>query len=143
MAPFAAGEDLFGDFFDGEVVEGVGAAAKGHAEDKEAAVWANLFAELGELFVAEVLGGDVDEVAFGGVALLPVEGFGRGVGEAFEFAEGFGEHFGVVGLVDDPVVPAVFFEQGGGEVLIAEAAAALPVDGCGDAAGIFVVDDFL
>ena len=89
MAPFAAGEDLLGDFFDGEVVEAV-AAAKGHAEDEEAALGADVFAELGELGLGKGLGGDVDEVAFGGMALLPVESVTRGVGEAFEFAEGFG-----------------------------------------------------
>ena len=58
----------------------------------------------------EGLGGDVDEVGFGGVALLPVEAVAGGVGEAFEFAEGFGKHGGVVGFVDDPVAPFVLLE---------------------------------
>lgn len=143
VAPFAAVEDLLRDFFDGEVVEGGGIAAKGHAEDEEATLRAYVFAELGELGLAEGLGGDIDEVAFGGVALLPVEGFGWGVGEAFEFAEGLGEHFGIVGFVDDPVVPMVFFEEGGGEVVVAEATAALPIYGLGNAAGVLAVNDFL
>ncbi len=108
VAVFTAVEDLLGDFFDGEVGKVAGVAAKGHAQYEEGAIAANVFTELDELGVAEVLGGDVDEVALGGVALLPVEGFGWGVGEAFEFAQGFGEHFGVVGFVDDPVVPLVF-----------------------------------
>ena len=91
----------------------------------------------------EGLGGDVDEVGFGGVALLPVEAIGGGVGEAFEFAEGFGEHGSVVGFVDDPVAPFVLGEEGGREMVVAEAAAAVPVGGCGDAAFVGVVDDFL
>lgn len=143
MGVFAAVEDLLGNFFDGEVIEGGGFAAKGHAEDEEAAICAHVFAELGELGLAEVLGGDVNEVAFGGVAVLPVEGFAGGVGEAFEFAQGFGEHFGVVGFVDDPVIPFVFLQERGGEVVVAKAAAALPVNGFGNAAGVFAIDDFL
>ena len=81
MIPLAAGEDVFGNFFDGEVGK-VGPPAKGHAEHQQAAVCAHFVRELGELVVAEVLGGDVDKVTLGRVALLPVEGVGGGVGKA-------------------------------------------------------------
>ena len=37
----------------------------------------------------------------------------------------------------------VLFEQGGGEMVVTETAAALPVDGCGYAAFVCAVDDFL
>jgi hypothetical protein len=92
MAPFAAVEDLFGDFFDGEIGELVGVTAEGATEDKEASIATDFVGEPLELGAAKVLGGDVDEVLFGGVAMLPVDGVGGGVGEAFEFAEGFSEH---------------------------------------------------
>jgi hypothetical protein len=91
----------------------VGFASEGTTKHQEGALGANFFGELGELFVFEGLGGDVEEIAFGGVALLPVEGVGGRVGEAFEFTEGFSKHGGVVGLIDYPVPPFVLFEQGG------------------------------
>jgi len=103
----------------------------------------DFFGELFKLIGVEGLGCDVDKVPLGGVAVVPVEGVGRGVGEAFELAEGLGEHFGVVGFVDDPVAPFVLFEEGRSEVIIAEAAAAFPFSDFGDAAFIFAVDDFL
>lgn len=143
VSPFAAIEDLFGNLPHGEVGEGVGFASEGAAQHEEAAIVSHFFGELGELVLFEGLGGDVEEVAFGGVALLPIVGVGGGVGEAFEFAEGFGQHGGVVGFVDDPVAPLVLLEEGGGEVVVAEAAAALPVCGLGDAAFVVAVDDFL
>ena len=143
MPPFTSIEDLFGNLPNRQVGKLVGFASEGTTEDEEGALGADFFGELGELFVFEGLGGDVEEVAFGGVALLPVEGVGGRVGKAFEFAEGFGKHGGVVGLIDDPVPPFVLFEQGGGEMVVTEAAAALPVDGFSDAAFVYAIDDFL
>ena len=40
----------------------------------------------------------------------------------------------------DPVAPLVLFQQRRRQAVVAETAAALPVDGLGDAAGVFAVD---
>ena len=77
------------------------------------------------------------------MAVLPVDGLARRVGEAFELAQRLGQHRGVVLLVDDPVAPAVLLKQRRREPVVAETAAALPADGLGDAAGILAVDDLL
>ena len=102
MPPFTAIEDLFGNLSNRQVGKLVGFASEGTTEDEENALGADFFGELGELFVFEGLGGDVEEVAFGGVALLPVEGVRGGVGKAFEFAEGFGKHGSIVSLIRPP-----------------------------------------
>lgn len=143
MPPFTAIEDLFGNFPNRQVGKLVGFASEGTTEDEESAIGTDFFGELGELFVFEGLGSDIEKIAFGGVALLPVEGVRGGVGKAFEFAEGFGKHGGVVSFINYPVPPFVLFEQGGGEMVVTEAAAAVPVNGFGDAAFVCTVDDFL
>lgn len=126
IIPFAAVEDGFGDFFEGEVLEGVGLHAEGSAADEEGAVGADRFGEGLELRAAQVLGGDVDEVGFGGMTVLPkVLGAGR-VGEALDLTNGLGEEFGIELGVDDLVVPLVFLDEGGGEFVVAEATAAKP-----------------
>ena len=91
----------------------------------------------------QVLRRDVDEVPLGRVAVLPVDRVARRVGEAFQLADRLGQHRGVVLLVDDPVAPLVLFEQRRREPVVAEAAAALPADRLGDAAGVLAVDDLL
>ena len=59
----------------------------------------------------------------------------------FQLAQRLGQHGGVVFLVDDPVAPLVLFQQRRREAVVAEAAAAFPVHGLRDAAGVFAVDD--
>ena len=73
----------------------------------------------------------------------PVMRLGRRVGEAHQLAHGLGQHRGVELAADHPIVPAVLFQQRRGEAVVAEAAAALPADGLGDAAGIVAVDHLL
>ena len=97
---------------------------------------------MGELLVGKGLGGYVDEVTFCGVAVLPEESIAWGIGEAVEFADGFGEHGRVVAAANDPVAPRVLLQERRGEAVVAEASAALPVDRFGDAPFIFAVDDF-
>jgi len=79
VVPLAAVKDLVGNFFDGEVRK-IGLATKGGTEHQQATVCTNLLSQLGQLVVAEVLGGDVDKISLGGVTLLPVEGVARGIG---------------------------------------------------------------
>ena len=143
VVPLAAMEDRFGDFLEGEVVESVGLDAEGSAADEEGAVGADLGGEVFELGAAEVLSGDVDEVALGGMAVLPKEALAGGVVEAFDLADSLGEALGLEVGVDDLVAPLVSLDEGGGQLVVAEAAAALPIDSLGDAAGVFAVDYFL
>ena len=96
-----------------------------------------------QLLGTQRLRGDVDEVGLGAVAVLPVHiGAGR-EGEAFQLGHRRGQHLGVVFLVDHPLAEAVLLQQAGRQAVVAEAAAALPAGGLGDAAGIFAVDDLL
>ncbi len=120
-----------------------GDAAEGGAAHQQAAHFAHLVGQGLQLLGREGLGGDVEEVALAGMAVLPPVRFRRGVGEAFQFAQGFGELGGVVVGVDHRVAPAVFDDQRRGQAVVTEAAAALPVHGLGDAAGVLAVDDFL
>ena len=76
--------------------------------------------------MGEGLGGDVEVVVFGGVALLPEGLVVRGVLVTHDFAHGFGEHGCVVFGADDGVAKAVVFDKGGGEAVVAETAAAFP-----------------
>ena len=65
VAPFAFIQDGAGDFLDREVSEHGGFAAEGAAANQQRAVFTHFFAQLGELFVGERLGGDVEVVFFG------------------------------------------------------------------------------
>lgn len=85
--------------------------------------------------------GDVDEIPLGGVAVLPPDCFRRRTGKTFQLAERLGQHGRVVVAVDDPIAPAVFFQEGWGKVIVAEPAATFPVDGLADAPLVFAVDD--
>ena len=102
----------------------------------------HLIIQLLELLMAQRGRGDVDEVALSGMTVLPIHRVGRRVGEAFQLAQGLGQHRGVVIAVDDPVAPLVLFQQRGGETVVTEAAAAFPAHGVGDAAVVFPIDDF-
>src|SRR5712692_3028074 len=93
--------------------------------------------------MVEALRGDVDEVSFGGVAVLPVDRVAGSVCEAHVFAHGLGEHGGIIILADDPVAVFVLFQERGSEPEVAEAAAAFPANSLTDAALIRAVDDFL
>src|ERR1035437_8138721 len=84
----------------------------------------------------------INEVGFGGAALLPVEIAG-GVLKAHDLAHGLGQHGRVVLLADDEVVEAILFKQCWSDVVVAETAAALPLNGIGDAAFVFTVNDLL
>ncbi len=59
------------------------------------------------------------------------------------FGHGRGQHIGIVFLADDPVAVLVLVEEAGGKFVVFEAAAALPVDGLGDAALVCAVADLL
>jgi len=109
MAPLATGEDLLGDFSDCEIGITVRGSPEGEAKNKQGAILADLVAELLELIRAEILRGDEDEVPLGGFTMLPVDRITGSIGEAFQFANGFGEHDGIEFFADDPVAPLVFF----------------------------------
>lgn len=110
MAPFTAGQDLARDFFDGEIGI-VAPATEGCAEHQQRPLRSHLIGEFLQLLVSEPGGGHIDKVLFGGVAMLPVNGVRRCIGETLQFAQGLGKHRRVVGLIDDPVTPAVLFQQ--------------------------------
>ena len=61
--------------------------------------------------MAQAAGGDVDKIGFGAVAVHPEMGLAGGVLKAHVFAHGLAEHFGIVGFVDNPVAPGIFFQQ--------------------------------
>ena len=142
MTPFAAGEHLLGNLLHREIRIAVGPAAKGGAKNKQRALRSNFIVQLLELIVIQLRRGDVEEIPLRGTALLPVDGIAGRVGKALQLAERLGQHCGVVFLADDPIAPLVFLEQGWCNAVIAESAAALPVNGLGNAALIFAVDDF-
>ena len=75
--------------------------------------------------------------------MLPVDRIRRRVSEAFQLAESFGQHSGVIFLVDDPIVPTVLFEQRRRKFVVPESAATFPVHGLADAALVRAVNDLL
>ena len=68
-----------------------------------------------ELLLREGLRRRVDEVAFRGVTLLPIEAIARGVGETLERAERPGEHDRVIDFADDFTAVPVKLDQRGRE----------------------------
>lgn len=100
MTPFAAVQDLFGNFLDRQVGVFV-APAEGGTQHQQRALWPHFVGELLELFVAQRGGGNVEEVALGGIAMLPVHRVGWCVAEAFQLAQRLGQNGGVVGRVDE------------------------------------------
>ncbi|MNG17024.1 hypothetical protein D3C84_1009820 [compost metagenome] len=58
--------------------------------------------------------GHADKVPLAGMPMLPPEGFRGRIGKALQLAQGFGKLRGVVLAVDDPVAPAILFQQGRG-----------------------------
>jgi hypothetical protein len=93
--------------------------------------------------MVEVLSSDIDEVSFGGMAMLPINRFRRGIVEAFKLTNGLGQHGGVVLLADDPVPPLVLLHERRRQLVIAEAASPFPVHRLADAALVGAVDDLL
>ncbi len=73
MAPFAAGKDLAGDLLDREIGIII-PAPEGGAEDEERPLRPHLACQFLQLLVGEAGGGDIDEILFGGMAVLPVDG---------------------------------------------------------------------
>ena len=89
MAPLTAREHLLGDLSHCAVGIALRAAlgdAKRAAEHEQRVLSPDLVAQLRELIGAQVLRGRVDEIALGGMALLPVDRVARRVGEAFQLA---------------------------------------------------------
>ena len=93
--------------------------------------------------MAEILRGDVDEISLRGMAVLPIDRIARRIGETFEFTDCFSQHFGVVGFVNDPIVPLVFFQQRGRQSKVAEPTAALPAYSFRNTALVYVINDLL
>ncbi len=56
-----------------------------------------------------MLGSYVDKIGFGGITLLPEHSVGWRIGKAFQLADGLGQHFRVVILIDYPAAPAILF----------------------------------
>ncbi len=75
--------------------------------------------------------------------MLPVKRIAGRIGKPFQFAQSLGQHAGIVGFVDDPVAPVVFFQQRRRQPVVAESAAAFPVDRLGNAARVIAVNDLL
>ena len=143
FAPFALGEYGLGNFFDGDVGKGFFIHAMRAAADKKRAVVPQLYGDMVEHILRQKAGGHVNEVAFRALSMHP-EGFrAGGVGEVFQLAHGFGEHFRVELRVDDRVAPGVFFDEAWPQAVKAEAPAPLPAHGLGDAAGVFAVDNLV
>ena len=88
-----------------------------------------------------MLGRDVNKVGFGRFTLLPIR-VGRG-GEikALYFAQRAHKHVFVKLLVDYGVPPFVELDETWSQIVVAEAAAALPVRRFSDAALVFSVDN--
>lgn len=93
--------------------------------------------------MAQVLGGDVDEILRRGMTVLPVHRIARRVDKAFQLAHRLGKHGGVVNSVDDPVAPFVFFQKGWRQTEVAKTATTLPVDSLADTTLICAVDELL
>ncbi len=84
----------------------------------------------------------IKKIPFRGIAMLPIDGIAGRVSETLQLAERLSQHGSVVGFVDDPVPPLVFFQKRRREAIVAETAPAFPVDRLGNAARIFAVNDF-
>ncbi len=93
--------------------------------------------------MTQVLRADVDKVPLGGMAMLPIDGIARRIGEAFQLTDRLGQHGGVVGLVDDPVAPLVFLQQRRSQAVIAEPATAFPTDRLSDTTLVLAINDLL
>src|SRR5436309_1917079 len=66
----------------------------------------------------------------------------RGIAESHELTYGFGKHSGIELAADDPITPAIFFQQRGRKAIETETAAALPSNRLSNPAGVLAINDF-
>lgn len=95
-----------------------------------------------QLLGGQILRGDVDKIALAGKPVPPPMRFRRRIAETLKLAQRFGQHRRVVFGIDHRVSPTVVNDQRRRQFVVAETAAALPVHGFADAAGIVAVDNF-
>ena len=144
MPPFALAADVVGDFAQGQIGPKIGIAPERGAEDQQRAAFADFLGQSGQFLRPQCLRGDIKEVAFGRMALLPIDAIARRVGEAFQLARSPAPASRRHILAGDNLpAPFVLFEQRGREFIIAETAAALPIDRLADPALIAAVDNLL
>jgi hypothetical protein len=143
MPPLAARQHLLGNLLHRQIGIGIGLGAEGGAQHQQRPIRPHLVGELLQLLVGQAGGGHIDEIALGGMAVLPIHRIRRRIAEALQLAQRLGQHGGVVVVVDDPVAPLVLFQQRRRQAVVAEAATALPAHCFGNAAGVFAVDDLL
>src|SRR4051812_7117276 len=111
---------MVGYLLDGEIGKSGGIAAECRAKHQQGWLGSDILAQRRKLLLREGLRGRVDEVAFRGVTLLPIEAIARGVGETLESAERLGEHDRVIDLADDFAAVPVKLDQRGRKAIIAE-----------------------
>ena len=143
MVPFALAENCLRNFLQRQVGESLDVGHEGLAANQQSTLVADFLADQAQLIVTQAAGGDVDKIAFAAVAVHPEMRLAGRVGETHVLAHGLGEHFRVVGLVDDPVAPLILFQQRRRQTQVAEPATALPIHGLADATLIRAVDNLL
>jgi hypothetical protein len=143
MAPFTAGEDGLWDFLDDEVGIAFWLVSEGGAHDEYRALLAHLIAELLELVVAQGLRRHIDEIELRRVAMLPIDRIARGIDEAFQFAHHFRDYGSIIVLVNNPVTPFVFFQQGRRQPEVTKSPSPFPANSLCDPTCISAINDLL
>ena len=72
MPPFTASEHLFGNLLHRQIRPAIRLATEGGAQHQQGLLRAHLIAQSAELIGGQALCGDIDEIPFGRVAVLPV-----------------------------------------------------------------------
>src|SRR5690606_18070266 len=119
------------------------ATAKRRADHQKRTILTDFIAQLLQLIVIQRGRGHVDEIAFGGITVLPIDRVARSVDETLQLAYRLSQHGRIKLLADNPVAPLVLFQQRRREAVITETTATFPADRFRDAARVFAIDYLL
>src|SRR4030042_1153130 len=77
------------------------------------------------------------------MAVLPVDRITWGIREAFQLANGFSKHGGVIFLIDDPIANPVLFEKRRTKPVVPKPSSTLPANGFRDSALVRTINNLL
>lgn len=141
FAELTAVQEHLGDLFDGDILVGlVQPTVEGTTGDNE--IFAVLHRTLDGVQISpiDMPGGNEQIAVFASHGLFPKEVAVRLIAESLMEGHSRCQHIHIVGLIDDILVKGVFVDQGRSQFVKAVTAAALPILGLSDAAGILAGD---
>src|SRR3989338_678963 len=142
MPPFTAGKNLLRNFLNSQILILFCFSPKCWTKNKKGPLSSNLITQLLKLIMAKILRGYINEIAFSGMTMLPINGIAWCILKTFKLAKGFGQHRRIEFFADNPIIPFVFLKKRGRELVITEPAAAFPTNFFSNASLVFAINYF-